>query len=99
MTLSDTLLTVGETDGRALRPESELVAHSQDVGWRSLRAAVFREASLYWAESALDHPFIIYHITHPNPAVYLRRSGYEAVVGELYGATHRRPRLSHASPS
>jgi len=65
MTVPDTLFTVGETHGRALRPENELVAHSQDVGWRSLHAAVFREAPLHVTESALDHPFIIYHITHP----------------------------------
>jgi len=65
MTLPDTLFTAGETHGRALRPENELLAHSQDVGWRSLHAAIFREAPLHVTESALDHPFIIYHITHP----------------------------------
>jgi len=65
MTLPETLFTAGETHGRALRPENELVAHSQDVGWRSLHAAIFKEAPLHVTESALDHPFIIYHITHP----------------------------------
>jgi AraC family transcriptional regulator len=125
MTLPDNLFTAGETHGRALRPENELLAHSQDVGWRSLYAAIFKEAPLHVTESALDHPFIIYHITHPcevtrkiegtrretgllgprnicvtppetvtewehhgNPEilqVYLRRSLYEAAVGELYG--------------
>ena len=65
MTSPDTLFTAVETHGRALRPENELVAHSQDVGWRSLHAAIFKEAPLHVTESALDHPFIIYHITHP----------------------------------
>jgi AraC family transcriptional regulator len=65
MTLPDTPFTTGETHGRALRPENELVAHSQDSGWRSLHAAIFKEAPLHVTESALDHPFIIYHITHP----------------------------------
>jgi len=65
MTRPETLFTAGETHGRALRPENELVAHSQDVGWRSLHAAIFKEAPLHVTESALDHPFIIYHITHP----------------------------------
>jgi len=125
MTLQGTAFTVGETHGRAMRPENELLAHSQDVGWRSLHAAIFKEAPLHVNEPALDHPFIIYHITHPtevmrkiegahrekgllgprnicvtppgtatewehhgNPEilqVYLRRSLYEAAVGELYG--------------
>ena len=65
MTPPETLFTAGETHGRALRPENELLAHSQDIGWRSLHAAIFKEAPLHVTESALDHPFIIYHITHP----------------------------------
>ena len=65
MTPPETHFTAGETHGRALRPENELLAHSQDVGWRSLHAAIFKEAPLHVTESALDHPFIIYHITHP----------------------------------
>ena len=125
MTLQGTAFSVAETHGRAMRPENELLAHSQDVGWRSLHAAIFKEAPLHVTEPALDHPFIIYHITHPtevmrkiegarretgllgprnicvtppgtatewehhgNPEilqVYLRRSLYEAAVGELYG--------------
>jgi AraC family transcriptional regulator len=125
MTLHGIAFSVGETHGRAMRPENELLAHSQDVGWRSLHAAIFKEAPLHVTEPALDHPFIIYHITHPtevmrkiegarrekrllgprnicvtppgtatewehhgNPEilqVYLRRSLYEAAVGELYG--------------
>lgn len=66
MTLPDTPFTVAETHGRAMRPENELLAHSQDLGWRSLHAAIFREAPFDVQEPALRHPFIIYHMTHPT---------------------------------
>lgn len=125
MTLPDTPFTVTETHGRAIRPENRLVAHSQNVGWRSLHAAIFDEAPLHVTEPALRHPFMIYHLTHPTEVrrkiegapreqavlgprnicitppetitewhhaghpeilqVYLRRSLYEAAVGEMYG--------------
>ena len=125
MTLPDTPFTVAETHGRAVRPENRLVAHSQNVGWRSLYAAIFNEAPLHVTEPALRHPFMIYHLTHPTEVqrkiegapreqailgprnicitppetitawqhvghpeilqVYLRRSLYEAAVGEMYG--------------
>jgi len=65
MTQPDTLFTAADTHGRALRSENERLAHSQDVDWRSLHAAIFKEAALPVPKSALDHPFIIYHITHP----------------------------------
>lgn len=117
--------SVIETHGRAVRPENDLVAHSEDVGWRSLHAAIFREAPIDITEPALGHPFIIYHLTHPTEVtrkiegarrekgllgprnicitppetmtqwehhghpeilqIYLRRSLYEAAVGEMYG--------------
>lgn len=117
--------SVLETHGRAVRPENELLAHSEDVGWRSLHAAIFKEAPIDLIEPALGHPFIIYHLTHPTEVtrkiegarrekgllgprnicitppetttqwehhgqpeilqVYLRRSLYEAAVGEMYG--------------
>jgi AraC family transcriptional regulator len=117
--------SVFETHGRAVRPENELLAHSEDVGWRSLHAAIFKEAPIDLTEPALGHPFIIYHLTHPTEVtrkiegarrekgllgprnicitppetmtqwehhghpeilqVYLRRSLYEAAVGEMYG--------------
>ena len=58
--------TVVETHGRAVKPENRLVAHSEDVGWRSLHAAIFDEAPLHVVEPALHHPFMIYHLTHPT---------------------------------
>ena len=57
---------VVETHGRAARPENELLAHSQDLGWRSLHAAIFTEAPLDIREPALRHPFLIYHLTRPT---------------------------------
>ena len=58
--------TVFETHGRAMREENELLAHSQNLGWRSLHAAIFKEAPLDVREPAVRHPFIIYHMTHPT---------------------------------
>lgn len=58
--------TAVETHGRALRPENHLLAHSQDVGWRSLHAAIFDEAPLRVTEPPVRHPFIIYHLAHPT---------------------------------
>jgi AraC family transcriptional regulator len=52
-----------ETHGRAVRPENELLAHSQDLGWHSLHAAIFTEAPLDIREPAVRHPFLIYHLT------------------------------------
>ena len=66
MRLLETPFSVAETHGRAVRPENDLLAHSQDVGWRSLHAAIFREAPLKVIEAPLAHPSIIYHITHPT---------------------------------
>ena len=123
--MANRTFTVVETHGRAVKPENRLVANSEDVGWRSLHAAIFAEAPLHVVEPALHHPFMIYHLTYPTtvmrkiegapverallgprnicvtlPAtttewqhaghpeilqVYLRRSLYEAAVGEMYG--------------
>src|SRR5215469_10137791 len=55
-----------DTHGRAGRPENRLIAHSQDIGWRSLHAAIFEEAPLQTMESAVPHPFIIYHLSRPT---------------------------------
>ena len=55
-----------ETHGRAARPENELLAHSQELGWRSLHAAIFTEAPLDVREPAVRHPFLIYHVTRPT---------------------------------
>jgi AraC family transcriptional regulator len=57
---------VRETHGRVLRPENRLIAHSADVGWRSLYAAVLEEAPFEAVESGVRHPFLIYHLSHPT---------------------------------
>lgn len=60
------VFTIRDTHGRAGRPENRLIAHSQDIGWRSLYAAIFEEAPLQATESAVPHPFLIYHLSRPT---------------------------------
>lgn len=60
------VFAVRETHGRVLRPENRLIAHSADVGWRSLYAAVIEEAPFEAVESGVRHPFLIYHLSHPT---------------------------------
>jgi AraC family transcriptional regulator len=60
------IFTVRETHGRELRPDNRLIAHSAGAGWRSLYAAIFEEAPFEAAESAVRHPFLIYHLYHPT---------------------------------
>ena len=37
---------VQETHGRVLRPANRVIAKSQDVGWRSMFAAIMEEAEV-----------------------------------------------------
>src|SRR5215469_12948440 len=60
------IFSIRETHGRAERPANRLIAHSQDIGWRSLYAAIFEEAPLQTTETAIPHPFIIYHLSRPT---------------------------------
>jgi AraC family transcriptional regulator len=55
-----------ETHARVLRAGNELIAHSEDAAWRSLYAAIIREAPLDATEPALPHPSLIYHLTSPT---------------------------------
>jgi AraC family transcriptional regulator len=43
-----------------------LIAHSQDVGWRSIHAAIIEEAPFHAMESAIHHPSLIYHLSQPT---------------------------------
>src|ERR1700686_3233085 len=61
--------SVVETHGRVLRRGNRLVAHSQDVGWRSIYAAVFEEAPFDATEPAIGSPSLIYHLSHPTEVV------------------------------
>jgi AraC family transcriptional regulator len=60
------IFTVRETHGRVLRPGNRVVAHSPEIGWRSLYAAILEEAPFHATEAAIPHPFLIYHLTRPT---------------------------------
>jgi AraC family transcriptional regulator len=55
-----------DTHGRVLRPNNHLIAQSQDVGWRSLYAAIFKETAFQATEPAIRHPYLIYHLGRPT---------------------------------
>jgi len=60
------VFTVRETHGRVFRPGNRLIAHSQDIGWRSIHAAIIEEAPFHATEAAIEHPSLIYHLTRPT---------------------------------
>src|SRR6266704_1520675 len=60
------IFAVSETHGRAFRAGNRLIANSQDVGWRSLHAAVLEEGPFQATEPAIGHPSLIYHLTRPT---------------------------------
>lgn len=60
------VFTARETHGRALRAGNRLIAHSQDIGWRSLHAAILEEAPLHAVERPIRHPSLIYHLSRPT---------------------------------
>jgi AraC family transcriptional regulator len=66
MASASSVFTVRETHGRVLRPGNRLIAHSQDVGWRSIHAAIIEEAPFDATESAIHHPSLIYHLSRPT---------------------------------
>lgn len=66
---TNTVFTARETHGRALRSANRLIAHSQDVGWRSLYAAILEEAPFDVTEPAIGHPFLIYHLSRPTEVI------------------------------
>jgi len=63
---TSSVFTVRETHGRVFRPGNRLIAHSQDVGWRSLHAAIIEEGPFHAIESAIQHPCLIYHLNRPT---------------------------------
>jgi AraC family transcriptional regulator len=62
----DPVFTARETHGRVLRPVNRIIAHSQDIGWRSLHAAILQEAPLDTTERPIGHPSLIYHLYRPT---------------------------------
>jgi len=63
---TNSVFTARETHGRALRPGNRLIAHSQDIGWRSLHAAILEEAPFHAVEQPIRHPSLIYHLARPT---------------------------------
>lgn len=66
VTVKNEVFAVRETHGRALKAENRLIAHSPEVGWRSLYAAIIQEAPFDAVETPVPHPFLIYHLYHPT---------------------------------
>ncbi len=66
MASTSSVFTVRETHGRVFRPGNRLIAHSQDVGWRSIHAAIIEEGPFHAIEKAIQHPSLIYHLTRPT---------------------------------
>jgi AraC family transcriptional regulator len=66
VTVKSEVFAARETHGRALKPENRLIAHSPEVGWRSLYGAIIQEAPFEAVETPVLHPFLIYHLYHPT---------------------------------
>jgi len=64
--LSAPVFSVRETHGRVLRLGNRLIAHSPDIGWRPLYAAILEEGPFEATETAIHHPSLIYHLTRPT---------------------------------
>src|SRR3954471_21274591 len=63
---SQSVFSSRETHGRAFRPGNRLIANSENVGWRSLHAAILQEAPFHMVERPIRHPSLIYHLCHPT---------------------------------
>jgi len=57
---------IRETHGRAGRPVNRVIAHSEELGWRSLYAAILEESPLDVEEAPIQHPSFIYHLSRPT---------------------------------
>jgi AraC family transcriptional regulator len=66
MASANQVFTARETHGRVLRPGNRLIAHSQDIGWRSLHAAIIEEGPFRAVEAPIRHPSLIYHLSRPT---------------------------------
>ncbi len=63
---TEPVFTVRETHGRVLRVGNKVMANSQELGWRSLHAAILEEAPLNVVERPIRHPSLIYHLCRPT---------------------------------
>jgi AraC family transcriptional regulator len=66
---SNRIFTARETHGRVLRAGNRLIAHSEEIGWRSLYAAIIEEAPFDMVEPAVHNPSLIYHLSQPTVVV------------------------------
>ena len=66
VTARNEIFAARETHGRALKGGNRLIAHSPDAGWRSLYAAIIEEGPFEALETAVPHPFFIYHLHRPT---------------------------------
>ena len=80
------VFSVRETHGRVLRPANRVIAKSQDVGWRSMFAAIIEEAPFEATEPPVGHPFLIYHLARPTEVT---RGGTCRTSRPSAGTTHR----------
>ena len=80
-----------DTHGRVLRPQNRVIAQSQDMGWRSLHAAIISEAPFQATEAAMQHPSIIYHLCHPTEVA-------RKIEGGLISKAVIRPRFLSITP-
>ena len=66
LALEDPVFTIRETHGRGARPNNHLITHSEDLGWRSLYAAIIEEGPFQASEPPIHHPSLIYHLSRPT---------------------------------
>ena len=64
--LKNPVFTIRETHGRVARPNNHLIAHSEDLGWRSLYAAILEEGPFQASEPPAHNPSLIYHLSRPT---------------------------------
>jgi AraC family transcriptional regulator len=60
------VFSIRETHGRVHRPGNRIIAHSADLGWRSLHAAIIEEGPFHALEPPIQNPSLIYHLSRPT---------------------------------
>lgn len=57
--------TADQTHGLAFRRENRLIAHSGELGWRSMYASMYEDAAPTGSYPGVPDPQIIYHVSRP----------------------------------
>ena len=83
LALKQPVFTVQETHGRVSRPNNRLIAHSEDLGWRSLYAAILEEGPFQASEPPAHNPSLIYHLGKPTTVTRIIQGGHrdKALIG------------------